>query len=150
MNRPVFAPRVWLPIMQIGANVAGAIVLMQAIISGVFPWSHHWFFPVMEAALLLQVLATRGRGWALAACSLFVLLVAIARIETIHLSHHLIHFALTFGLAAGVHGRVARASAPGAWRSANRGWAAAFVGVALLAAVIAIRQGVWWGLRDGT
>lgn len=147
---PPFDPRRWLPVVQIAANVAGATVLMQLVTAGLFPWSHHWVLPIVEGALLAQVLATGGRGWALAACSLLLLAITVARRETIWLSHHLIHFALTFALAAPLHARVAVTALPGSWRTSNRWWAAGFGLVAILAAALAVRQGIWWGIRDGT
>lgn len=153
MDVPGGAPLTrWLPFLIVAANVALAGVFAQLVITGIFPFSHHWIFPVMAAALVTQTFSFPNGGpvVAFAVCSLLLLGVGVARLETITLSHHLIHFALAFGLCARLHRILAGWPSPEAWRTANRRWAGFFAAVAVVAAVIAWRRGIWWGIHDGT
>jgi len=141
-----------LPWLTIAGNVAAAVMAMQAIITGVFPYSHHWIFPGMAAMLLAQSAGFRDRGpvWPLAALSVLLVGLGIARLRTIWESHHLVHLALALGLCAAHHERLSRWSAPPVWGEANRRWAASLGAAAVLAAALAWRQGIWWGLAAGT
>lgn len=124
----------------------------QLTVTGIFPFSHHWIFPVMALALLTQTV-TFPRGGPVApfaVCSLLLLGVAVARLETIWLSHHLIHFALAFALCGVLHRILAGWPSSANWQRANRSWAGLFLAVAAVAAFLAWRQGIWWGIRDGT
>jgi len=138
--------------MVVAANLAAAVGWMQAIITGVFPWSHHWIFPGIAAQLLAQtwVFRRRGPGGALAALAALLLAVAVARLPTIRGAHHLIHFAAAFALCAGLHVRLSGWEGPARWRRVNRAWAAAYAAVAVAAALLAWRFGIWWGISDGT
>lgn len=142
----------WLPWLIVAANLAAAGGFAQLVITGIFPFSHHWIFPVMGVALIIQTrMFPRGGPVApFAGCSLLLLGVAVARLETIWLSHHLIHFALAFGLGAMLHAILSRWPSSLLWRLANRRWAALFSAVAVVAAWFAWRHGIWWGIHDGT
>lgn len=142
----------WLPWVIVAANVAGAAGFAQLVVTGLFPFSHHWIFPVMALALLVQTRMFPGGGPVapFVACSLLLLGVAVARLETIILSHHLIHFAMAFGLGAALHRALSRWPSTPAWATANRRWAGLFLAVAVVAAFLAWRQEIWWGLDDGT
>ncbi len=126
--------------------------LAQLIVAGVFPFSHHWILPVMALALVLQTrLFPRGGPVApFVACSVLLLGVSVARLETITLSHHLIHFSMAFGLGAVLHRILSRWPSSELWQRANRSWTGLFLAVALVSAFLAWRQGIWWGIRDGT
>lgn len=141
-----------LPALVFAANLAVAGVLAQLIISGIFPWSHHWIFPMMAALILAQTFGFRRTGpvAGFVAADVVLLGTAAARLETIWLSHHLVHFALAYGIAAVTHVRLARWDAGPGWAQANRGWARTLAAVAVGAAYLAWRNGIWWGLRDGT
>ena len=141
-----------LPALVFAANLALAAVFAQLVISGVFPWSHHWIFPVMAALILAQTFGFRRTGpvAGFVAANVVLLAVAAARLETIRLSHHLIHFALAYAIGAVTHRQLARWDAGPGWASANRRWARTLAFVAVGAALLALRDGIWWGLRDGT
>jgi len=145
-------PRRLLPWLTIVGNLAAAIMLMQAIITGLFPFSHHWIFPGMAVILLAQSAGFRDRGpvWPLASLSVLLLGIGVARLGTIIQSHHLVHLALAFGIGALHHACLASWGSPPAWRQANRRWAASLALVALTGAAIAWRQGIWWGLTAGS
>jgi len=147
-----FDPRRLLPWLTIAANVAAAVMFMQAIITGLFPYSHHWILPGMALVLLAQSAGFRDRGpvWPLTALSVLLVGIGAARLRTIWESHHLVHLALALGLCAVHHERLSRWQAPPAWSEANRRWAGSLGGVALLAAAFAWRQGIWWGLAAGS
>lgn len=141
-----------LPWLTIAGNLAAATMGMQAIVTGLFPFSHHWILPAMAALLLAQSAGFRDRGpvWPLTALSVLLVGIGVARLRTIWESHHLVHLALALGLCAAHHERLARWQAPPAWQEANRRWAASLGGAALLAAALAWRQGIWWGLSEGS
>ena len=77
--------------------------------------------------------------------SLLILGVAIARLETIYLSHHLMQFSMPFFAGLTLHYRLG-AGRKNPWKHFNRGVAAICALVAFISAVIAIRYGIWWGL----
>lgn len=145
-------PRRLLPWLTVAGNCAVAIMFMQAIITGLFPFSHHWIFPGMAAVLLAQSAVFRNRGpvWPLTVLSVLLLGIGIARLRTIRESHHLIQLALAFGLCAAHHGCLARWVSPSSWRQANRRWAVSLGAVALAGALEAWREGLWWGLSAGS
>jgi hypothetical protein len=140
-----------LPWLQVAGNLAVAAMAMQAIITGVFPFSHHWIIPFMAAVLLAQstLFFNRGPVWPLAALSLFLLAIGVARLRTIWESHHLIHLAFAFALCAVHHQRLSAWASPPFWQMANRRWGVVFMVVAAWAAVLAWRQGIWWGINTG-
>lgn len=141
-----------LPVLVVAVNLTAAIGWMQAIITGLFPWSHHWIFPGIAVQLLVQAFLFRRRGPVLPFAGLTALLlaIAIARLPTIAASHHLIHFAMAFALSSILHWRMAFWESSPAWGKANRWWAAGYAVVAAAAAVLAWRSGIWWGISDGT
>jgi len=145
-------PRRLVPWLTVAGNLALATMFMQAIITGLFPFSHHWIFPGMATVLLAQSAGFRDRGpvWPLAALSLLLLGIGVARLRTIRESHHLVHLALAFGVCAAHHRCLARWASPPAWQTANRRWAASLAAVALAGAIAAWRQGIWWGLAAGS
>jgi hypothetical protein len=142
----------FLPALVVAANLAAALGWMQAILTGLFPWSHHWIFPCIAVQLLAQafLFRTRGPGAALAGLSALLLGIAVARLPTIHASHHLIHFAMAFGLCAVLHRRLAGWAAPAPWPALHRWWAVLYAAVAVVSALLAWHAGIWWGIRDGT
>jgi hypothetical protein len=140
-----------LPWLQVAGNLAVAAMAMQAVITGLFPYSHHWIFPFMAVVLLVQSAAFFNRGpvWPLTSLSLFLLGIGVARLRTIWESHHLIHLAMAFGICAVHHHRLAGWASPSMWTQANRRWTTVFGVVAIWAAALAWRQGIWWGLEPG-
>ncbi len=142
----------FLPAVIVAANLAAAIGWMQAIVTGLFPWSHHWIFPGIALQLLAQTFLFRRRGPVapFAGLATLLLAIAVARLPTITASHHLVHFAMAFGLTAALHWRMAAWESPPAWRRANRWWAGGYATVAVVSALIAWRLGIWWGISDGT
>ena len=126
---------------------------MQAIIAGLFPWSHHWIFPIMAGLLLAQTWLFKGRGpvGSFVGLSLLLLGIAVARLPTIAASHHLILFSMAFALAAVLYWRLAAWAGPSsAWRVATRWCAMLYAVVAVASALLAWRLGIWWGIADGT
>ena len=137
------------PFLVFAVNLAAAAVVAQLIIAGIFPWTHHWIFAILAAWLLLQSLAfPRGGPVAgLVASSVLLFGVAVARLETITLSHHLIHFSIGFAVGALLHARMAVWPTSEPWRKANRSWAWSYLAIAVASALLAVRQGIWW--NDG-
>jgi hypothetical protein len=126
-------------------NIAVFVLSSWCVLSGAVDVSHHWLFPFHEALLLVQALLIR-RAWAvkvLTGLSCLVLLLTVARIETIYLSHHLIHAALAWGLGTGVHFALS-ARPDSSWRYFNYRLGRSAPLIAGMALVMAVRQGVWW------
>jgi hypothetical protein len=86
----------------------------------------------------------------LAGLAVLLLGISVARLPTIHASHHLIHFAMGFAICSVLHWRLSAWGPDAFWARAHRWWAAGYALVALCAAVLALHSGIWWGLRDGT
>ncbi len=153
MNRDAQLLRILrlLPWLTVAGNIGVAGMAMQAIITGIFPFSHHWIIPFMATVLFFQSVAFFNRGpvWPLTGLSLFLLGIGVARLRTIWESHHLIHLALAFAICAAHHRRLSAWISPPAWQAANRRWAATIAAVAVAAAMVAWRQGIWWGLSTG-
>jgi hypothetical protein len=144
------ARRVLPGFLLVAANLAAFVGAATAFVAGAVPVSHHWLIPFHEFLLLAQAwLLPRPPAVALTGLSLLVLGVAAARLETIWLSHHLIHFSMAYALAAPLHGMLAARVESPAWRAMQRRYAWGFLAVAAAAAAFAWRQGIWWGLRDG-
>jgi len=134
------------PLFVVAGNIGLFLVSSSLIISGTLGFSHHWLFPLHEAVLLLQVFLFRSPRIPIRAftgLSLLVLGVAIARLETIHLSHHLMHFSLAFIAGLTLHYRLG-AGRNNPLKRFNRGVAAICAAVAVVSAIIAVRYGIWW------
>jgi len=137
-----------LPAALVAANLGAFFLSAQTILSGTIGISHHWLFPFHEALLLVQAAVFR-RAWAvkpLAGLSWLIMLLTVARLETIYISHHAIHSALTYAIGAALHVMLGSVrDAP--WRGFNRRFAAACAIGALGTAYAAWKQGIWWGLE---
>ena len=139
-----------LPAAVVAGNLAVFLTAATAITMGGVTATHHWLFPFHEALLLAQSFILR-RPWAvrpLTGLSVLVLGIAAARIETIWLAHHGAHLSIAFASGAVLHN--VQAWRPGVpWRRFNRMFATVCAVTALVSAVAAIRQGIWWGLGGG-
>jgi hypothetical protein len=138
-----------LPTILVACNFGLFILSSWCILSGAVGVSHHWLFPFHEALVLAQAVLIR-RAWAVKALtglSCLVLLLTGARIETIYLSHHLLQAAITWGLGSAVHLALSsRADSP--WRHFNFRLGRSAPLVAGIAAILAVKQGVWWGIGE--
>lgn len=142
---------IWPSLAIAAANLLLFVVGSGFVLSGKAGFSHHWLIPFHEAALLGQVvvLGRRAPARVFLVLSLLVLGVSVARMETIFLSHHLIHMSMAWGLAAALHRRLSLVSgaAAGKVNSSLAVLAAAWAVITLTAALL---HGIWWGISDGT
>lgn len=138
-------------------NLAAFLLSASGVLSGAVAVSHHWLMPFHEGLLFLQVVvlgrSARGAPGApvrtLGFLSLVVLGISVARLETMFLSHHLIHLALAWAIGAFLHRRLAALrTAP--WRTFNGSFAVLAALWAGLTLVVAVSSGVWWGIGGGT
>ena len=131
-------------------NLAAFLLSASGVLSGAVAVSHHWLMPFHEGLLFLQVVVL-GRGApgapvrTLGFLSLVVLGISVARLETIFLSHHLIHLALTWTIGAFLHRRLATLRAAPC-RTFNGSFAVLAALWAGLTLVVAVSSGVWWGI----
>jgi len=135
-----------LPLAVVAGNIGLFLVTSSLIVSGSFGFSHHWLFLLHEVVLLAQVFLLKPPYLpvrTLASLSLLVLGVAIARLETIYLSHHLMQFSLAFIAGIFLHLRL-YSGRKNSWRRFNGGLAVFCAVVAVTSAVIALRYGIWW------
>jgi hypothetical protein len=134
----------------VAGNLAVFVFAATALTTGWVAVSHHWLFPFHMALLLAQAFLLSGPLVVrpLAGISLHLLGIAIIRIETIWLAHHLVHFAVAFAGGAILHAVLSRR--PGApWRRFNLMFAILCAVTGLVSAVASVRQGIWWGLGGG-
>ncbi len=149
MRRPRGAAR-WVPPALVAGNLALFLLSSSLVTSGAVSVSHHWLFPFHEAVLLALAFAALPGGVPVrttSSLSLLVLGIAAARWETVWLSRHGFHFALTFALAAALHGKLGLAPRT-PWRGFNLGWALFSLAVAAASLAAALGRGLWWGLAD--
>ena len=137
-----------IPFLVVAGNLGLFLVSASLIVSGAFGFSHHWLFLLHEAVLLAQVFLFRPPFLAvrtLTGLSLLVLGVAVARLETVYLSHHLMQFSLAFIAGIPLHLRL-YAGRKNPIRHINGGLAILCAVVALVSAAIAWHYGIWWNL----
>jgi len=137
-----------IPFLMVAGNSGLFLVSASLIVSGTFGFTHHWLFLLHEVVLLAQVFLFKPPFLAvrtLTGLSLLVLGVAVARLETIYLSHHLMQFSLAFIAGAPLHLRL-YAGRKNPMRRFNGGMAILCAVVALVSAAIAWQYGIWWGL----
>jgi hypothetical protein len=136
------------PLWVIAVNLAAFLASSSCFLSDKSVLSHHWIFPLHAGLIFAQGFLLRGRYMpATIACISFLLLgISLARLETIYLSHHLVHFSLAWAFAFGLHLRLGIRSGAGAFRNLNLLWAG-LCGISAIASFfVAFRQGIWWGI----
>jgi len=141
----------WLPVGVVTGNLAVFQLSASCVLSGSVRLSHHWLFPFHEGLLLLKVflLDRRLPVRTLTVLSLLVLGISVARMETIYLSHHLIHLSMAWALGAAIHRRLA-ATRSSPWRAFNAPFAVVAAIWMMVTGVVAVTSEIWWGMSDWT
>lgn len=146
MNSP--AAPAWL----IAGNLAAFLLGATYFLSPEARLSHHWIMPLLEGLVLIQAALVRNQRSlkALAVISAAILSVSLLRIETIYLSRHLIHFSLAWAVGGIAHLKLRTVLRDSRFfRQANTILALVSAFIAVTSCLLALRQGIWWGIGPG-
>lgn len=140
------------PAWLIAGNLAFFCLVAAYLLSRSAILSHHWIFLILEAILFAQAELLRGRALQKTVffLSAAVLSVSLFRIETIYLSRHLIHFSLAWAAGGILHFRLRRTLPDSLLFSRINAiliWLCAVS--AAISFILALHQGIWWGIGPG-
>ena len=140
------------PAWLIAGNLAFFCLAAAYLLSRNAILSHHWIFLILEAAIFAQMELLRSRALQKTVffLSAAVLSISLLRIETIYLSRHLIHFSFAWAAGGILHFRLRRALLDSLFFKRINAILILLCAVsAALSCILALHQGIWWGIGPG-